>query len=448
MHTFIHLLKPIILSGIAILFILFSGIHTQDCWGQTQKATDDAKKINKTQSEADKIINEILGLSPSKAAKDRRKKYKPRWNIGASINAGLGYENNVLLSPVEEKNSSFLNTGLNLYAFSPRKRINTGGFYALVENTHYFTLDEDDDEFTAYGILQWKNAFTPGWRIGIDTSYAYYQMYYDLSLYDLEQSSGLVEMHIVSLIPLLEWDFKPGWTAKCAIGGSQTRYEESNDDFDTIKYQGGLTRSYRGGTKLSLSYTLDEDDYDEKEQKDPQGITDTDTHLETTKHTLKLKWKFLPGRKSPWQFKTTIQWADKEDNGEGYYDYTFYSGEQSLRYRKSGWTIEAKIKLSEYDYDKRDVMGSDDYLDRGINLEDDFIPPAEAAMLNDIEKKNTRIINATCRLEKALSPSWVIYLEGEYEDHDSNEIINLDDDTYDYDSKSVSMGLLWKYASF
>lgn len=390
-----------------------------------------------TRVEAEKLLNEILRQKPQKKQNKNIPKQK-NWFIETAVSAGGGYDSNALYSPTEEKSSSFFTTGVNVFGYLPQKRKNTGSFYALLENKHFFSLEEGDAELTVFGTAQWKTVLMSDLKAGADLTYSHYEKFYDTSLYDLEQASLLVQQDNFGLMPFLEKNLKKGWTGRLALGGSTTWYGDEADDYDTIKIQTDLLKKYKTGKKLSLRYALELDEYDQKQQKNLQGQSISGSELDTARHTLKMKYTYLPYRKSPWQLKTMIKSSLKKDNGQAYYDYTLYRGEQSVRYRKKDWMVEGKINLSYYDYHERDVMGYDDYSDRGL----------DPALASDIDTVHRFSVGASCRVEKAFTRSWKLYFEGEYLNSQSNEIISVSNDTNDYDLYSVSMGVIWKYSSF
>jgi hypothetical protein len=318
------------------------------------------------------------------------------WNESASLRAGLGYKDNVTLSSTGSNGSAFEAAGFDLLVFRLPWNNWQFNFFASGSDTRYFEQSvgvDTEQRAAASGQLIWL--LGNGWKSLSTAQYSYLNQVLDVSATTQTQIRQKVLGHTVTGRQGVRKDFSPYW-AEAIFGISRHFFGRPLDDY----WQGGpqltLGRTYGHGSDLSLSYQIQEAQFDTFEQARPDGTLISGAPLEFRVQSVELASQHHWDTQRRWRSSTRLSAQWTRDNGPGYYDYFQYRVAEQLRYRATTWEVSAQLSVTQYDFDGRTVSAT------------------------DLTTQDRTPILFSLRGEKRLAKSWKLYASYDYERSHSN----------------------------
>lgn len=332
------------------------------------------------------------------------------WESDISISLGAGYKKNVLYSSNFKENNPFLRAqaDIMLFGLSSDDEVLTG--YLDIENNHYFSLKEGDDENIVMTYLEWQKYLNQTVQLGVSGSYSYFHLFFDTSLSDLEQDTSVLKEHIFEFSPYLKKQWSEKWTTDGHLRLIRNVYDDSIDNSTEFESGLGIAFEYGYASKVRFSYIWNRNDYDDRNVKTPEGDDVAGKNLLRKSHQIKLKSKHAWDAHKVWTSQTDVSVEICEDNYEGYDDYNRLKAAEKISFQKGKWTVALGMALSRYDVGNR-KMPEDNI---------DYITTT-----------------GTFEVRNAFDPHWTVFLETEHEMQHYEEF-------EDYRITTILLGIQWQ----
>ncbi len=356
----------------------------------------------------------------------------PLWEQFYTIRGGLGYNDNILYSDLNQQSSPMLVTGfdatlfrlpldgtqLNLYASVDDRRYLDGGTVTNFTGGSASTNRIDDlrGERMILGILQLTHDFTTNLQAGIAGQYAYQDQVLDVSVTEVDLSTLPVVGNqflarvegLARFADDLELQAKFDWQR-------QIFEQEEVDGYYEYGPRATLAWEISERGNLELAYGIARRDYDTRPEYAEDGAPIDGTRLRYLTQVAELEWEQHLDAARRWRLLARGGFGHNRDSGSGYFDYDRYSASLQLRYRSAPWEVELRGRLSWYQYA---VQRSDE---------------------NPGELRDRFTTLATLRASRMVHRALRIFTEYEFEQAESNL-------SYDgYTANVVTAGVEWEF---
>ena len=324
------------------------------------------------------------------------------WDKTINLRLGVGFKDNVLLSPNAAAESAFIGTGLDLMLW--RLPVEGTQFYLFFtgDDTRFLSGRDVNKEQSFIAQTQVKKEFGQHWKTALALQYLYQDQVFDASTIETIFRTVKAQGHSLSLRPSIRRDLPKDYWLELEFIANRQFFKEPLDDY----WQNGpkltLGRDYGFGSEASLSYEARNRAYDTREQTDSVGIPVTGSSLEFWEHEVELVLRHNWDSKRRWRTTTKLGFELNQDNGSHFYDYFRYQLSQQLRYRTDTWEVKGQAKVYRYDYAHQTVSAIDP------------------------TKRNKTLLVLNLRGEKKLTHSLKLFAELEHE----RSIANLSFDQY------------------
>jgi len=281
------------------------------------------------------------------------------WYPSLSLQAGLGYKDNVTLSSYDPQGSGF--ESLTAEAMLIRLPYDQWQFTALgtFTDTRYFDRSigvDTEQNATFSGEFTWMPA--PGWKVVSTLQYLFINQVMDVSASYAIPIRQQVLGHGITFKQGVRREAGP-WYVDLSLAGSRYLFDEPLDDY----WQTGPTltvgRRVAKKTELTLTYSALPLAYDTRAEASARGVPMPGTSLRFLPHSLETGWEQTLDEPGRWRAGLRLQFQRNEDNGSGYYDYWHYRAAGHLRYKPQGWDFLMQASLGYYDYDLQTVSPTD-----------------------------------------------------------------------------------------
>ena len=350
--------------------------------------------------------DDILGMSPE----DLFPSSESIWAWDASVSLGAGYKKNILYSSIYKEDNPFVRAqgDVMLYGLWGDDQILTG--YLDVENNHYFSLDEGDDESIVMAYVEWQKNLSQTLQLGLSGGYSYFHLFFDTSASDLEQDTTVLKEHLFEFSPYLEKAWNENWTTDGHLRLIRNVYDDSIDNSTEFESELGLAFLYGHDSKVRLSYIWNRDEFDDRKAKTPEGEDVAGKELLRKSHEIELRSKHAWDAQKVWTSRTDVSVRICEDNDQGYDDYNRFSASEKISFEKGKWTAAAGIAVTRYDSGNRKV--SEDNIDYTTTT-------------------------GTFEIRHAIESHWTLFFESEHELQHYEEFEN-------YTVTTLLLGVQWK----
>lgn len=350
--------------------------------------------------------DDILGIPPEDLSPFS---FESIWGWDASLSIGAGYKKNILYSSIYKEDNPFLRAqaDMMLYGLWNNDQILTG--YLDVENNHYFSLDEGDDESIIMTYLEWQKKLNQTLKLGVAGGYSYFHLFFDTSISDLEQDTTVLKEHLFEFSPYLEKEWNENWVTDGHLRLIRNVYDDSIDNSTEFESELGLALLYGHASKVRLAYIWNRDEFDDRMVKTPEGEDVDGKELLRKSHEMRLQSKHVWDANEVWISRTDVSVGICEDNYQGYDDYNEFKASEKISFHREKWTAAIGISLSRYDAGDRKL--SEDNIDYTTTT-------------------------GTFELRHAVRPHWTLFFESEHEMQHYEEFEN-------YTVTTVLLGVQW-----
>jgi hypothetical protein len=253
-----------------------------------------------------------------------------------------------------------------------------------------------------------------GGRILVGAQYVYQDEVIDASSLDYGLGTTPATLHSFSIDPAIQWKPGSGWELRIRGGAKYDDFQPPLDDYREWRGDLGVTRDFGSKGALTLTAVQLWRDYVERNQATAGGRPIPGTSLSVTQRSLDLRHLVKGGESWKWDVTARVGWLDNRDNGSGWYDYDRTSLALSGALERGRWRVEADVGWRHYDY-RVQTSGFGEF---------------EAPTKRDN-------LTAFMRVERLLSDSLLVFVEGDMEDSTSNDPFIV------YDDLTLVLGLRW-----
>lgn len=324
----------------------------------------------------------------------------PKWTGSLTAELGVGYKDNVLLSPVAPERSAFAR--YEVEALVAHLRSGYADYSALLsaEETRYFSSKTVDHETSAFGQFQWQYKREEKFRFAFDLQGYYLDQLLDVS--DTDVTRLVAELKVAGLVvgPTLRWSPRPWGWVEVQASGKRESYENNGYNGKTGAGTARLGWSPSERFELSLAAADRRRRYDQRTQYSLGGLPLSDRLLVIAEREKELRCEIGWDKAGRWRTTARASLLDYTDNGPGYFNYEQRRASHSLLWKTEKWRIECEGSASRREYLNQTVG-------RGTS------PPIRIA----------EEFSADLRVERTLSARWTVYVAYGWERNRSNEAI-------------------------
>ena len=364
--------------------------------------TDELKDL-----EGLKLIPDNVSLLPASAY----------WTQVINVSAGLGYRDNITLSPFAPAGSGFFALGLQAMAVQlPRNDWQFTLFFDGEDIRYFRPVQDVDHEDTVLALAEARKDLGPDWQFSTALQYVFVDQVQDVSLSEADTAQARVIGQILTLRPGVRWNLgQSNWWLQLEIPLVREWMQAPLDSAWQIGPKLMLRHPLGSRSELRLTYMTFWQPYDNRTQSDTLGNDIPDTHLAFWQQRAELAWDYYWDARQRWRASTGVGFDLNHDNGAGYFDYRTYRLSEQLRYRAG--TFEARLRISA-GYRDFLVRTVDDAGDTGVHQS---------------------LWNVNVHLEKGLASFLKVYAEYDYDRSLSNQ------DFEEYHVNTIRGGVTWEF---
>lgn len=338
------------------------------------------------------------------------------WSRDIVVRFGLGYKDNVLLSPLLQQGSAFFTSGMDLTVL----RLPLDGleftFSITGDDTRYWKApDGVKGEDLWLASAQFQKYLLNEWRVGTEVRY----IYADQVLEELAMTGGVSAVQAkgstLGLRPFVRRDLNTNCWVQLEAPVTREWWQSPLDPDWKYGLQGLLGCSYGyhsectftcGGFYIPHSVWL---------ARDAAGNELPGLRLALWRQVFEFKWEHEWDPRQRWCSTTKAGLQADLDNGGGYFDYNRYSLSEELRFRTPDWEIKAGAGVSYLDFLVQAVTA----------------PPGPTL--------NLALLDCSLRVERRLYKTLRGFASYEHEQGLSN------DPESTYHAEVVSAGMSWEF---
>lgn len=275
----------------------------------------------------------------------------PLWEQSLNLRLGAGFNDNLLLSDLNQESSPMLASGFDLALFRLPLDGRHFNFFASLDDRRYPDGDQVRNEQTVLTMAQARRDFTAAWIGGVTGQYFYQNQVVDVSVTEADATTLPVRGH--QLVAATDWRWRSPsvwWLEAEATGERQLFEEDLLDDYWEYGPRLSAGWNYRYESDVELGYELARRDYDSREAYSVSGQPQAGTDLSFHAHDLELAWRHHFDEPRRWRLFTRLGWGRNEDNGSGYFDFDRWFASTQLRFRREPWEVRAQARVAWYDY--------------------------------------------------------------------------------------------------
>jgi hypothetical protein len=273
------------------------------------------------------------------------------WDKEVVLRTGVGYKDNVLLSPGAGEGSGFLTTGLDLTVV----RLPLDGWeFSLIllgDDTRYFRKPGGlSGEDLLVGSAQLQRYFQGAWRAGLEVRYSYIDQVLQELLFAGGVQAVKAKGNTLGTRPFVRRELSTNWWVQLEAPLGRDWWLAPLDA--SWKWGGQVVLGFNYGThsQIELAGGGFYIPHDEWLARDATGNELAGKKLSLWREVAELKWDHHFGVHDRWSAATRLGFTHSRDNGGGFYDYYRYSAAQELRFRTPDWEIKGSAGFSYYQF--------------------------------------------------------------------------------------------------
>lgn len=324
----------------------------------------------------------------------------PKWSTSIGLEAGGGYKDNVLLSPVAPERSGFARYTFDAFLWHLPRGYTDYFAYLRAEETRYFSSESVEHETTASAQLQWRYRRKEKFLFAFDFVGYYFDEIRDVSDTDVTRLVAELKLAGVSVGPTVRWSPRSWIWLEVQAAGKREGFREST--YNGKIGEGTARLGWAPGERFELSVgaTDRRRRFDNRQQYSLGGLPLLDTLLVVSERESELRCEVKWDKAGRWKTITRASRLDFTDNGSGFFDYDQRRVSQSLDWKTEKWLVTCEGSAGRREFANQTVG-------RGVS------PPIRI----------TEEFSADLRVERTLSPRWSAYVGYRWERNRSNETI-------------------------
>jgi hypothetical protein len=273
------------------------------------------------------------------------------WDGQGTLSSGVGYKDNILLSPFNPHGSPFFINGLDLTAI----RLPLDGWQIEASFTgndiRYWHNVGANREDLFLGTVKIVRELPNGWQAGLEVRGLYEDQVLDISTSAGTPATALVQGYGITGQPSLRKDFAAGWWLKLEVPVTRWVLDSPLDDYWDLGPVVTAGHDFGKRADLALSYGVTYEPHDSWVALDQYGGVPAQPQLlNLFEQRVGLAWHQYWDVRRQWRSTTQLTYIRREDNGGGYFNYDEYEAAEELRWQTTDWQITARAEFGDQNY--------------------------------------------------------------------------------------------------
>lgn len=273
------------------------------------------------------------------------------WDRELRVESGLGYKDNVLLSPYHRQGSAFFIYGLDALLL----RLPLDGWEVVGsvtgDDTRYWRNVGTGSEASFIGTLRAQREFAGGWKATLEWQGLYEKEVLDISANPGTPATALVAGESLKLNPSLRKDAACGGWLQVAMPVSRWWLAAPLDDW--WEFGPVVTAGFAAGprTEFTARYGATYENHNSWTALEyADGSVPLPRKLAIFQDRAEVAWRqyWDPARR--WQTASELALVDKIDNGGGYFNEYQYQVRENARWQTTNWLARVNGAMTYEDY--------------------------------------------------------------------------------------------------
>lgn len=270
------------------------------------------------------------------------------WEGSAKLSAGVGYRDNVLLSPSDPKGGGFLLGGLESSLLRLSERLDLT-FFLDIEHLE-FDRDLPSDTFASFYSLGSIDV-TGDKTINIATRALWIDQVVEVATRAGTDERMRIRSSGVDLIPSLRKDWANSIFSETFLLVSRTMSQEDEvSDYWEVgpRISAGWSPA---NSELTLSLAYFERHFDDRRAFTAEGVPLENTQVKFRRVDSGAAFRHEWGENRQWHSNSWLGLEFNRDNETDYFSYNRIRASQQISYQLEAWEFAASIRYSHYSYE-------------------------------------------------------------------------------------------------
>ncbi len=338
------------------------------------------------------------------------------WDEQTSLESGVGYKDNVLLSALNPQGSGFFINGLNAVVV----RVPLDGWQIVAsivgDDIRYWRDVGTSGEDLFISSLRIQRDLPDGWQTGLEARGLFENRVLDIKTSQGVPATALVKGYAITAKPWVRKSLTDRLRLKLEMPVTRWYLNSPLDNYWDIGPVLSVECEFGERTEVSWRYGASYQPHDEWVALDAFGRP-LSKRLVIWQHRAELAWHRFWDAHRNWQSGTRFIFSYRDDNGAGYFNYYQYQVVMDLRWQTADWEIKGSAQLAFEDY------------------------PVQGTGILNGQTLYRELVNLTLEAERRLYKGLKTFAKLEYQQAISNEA----GDAGDYKGTTVSAGLRYEF---
>lgn len=290
----------------------------------------------------------------------------PTWEFDGSLQAGVGYTDNALLSDFPRESSSFVYAEGEFYAVRYPQNANQGflQFLVVAEQTHFTEVEQVQNERLLWLQGSLTQPAGPDKETGMTARYIFTQQVYNSAFAGITDTVNvsnpfLFEAHGLGWDGYAQFDLEKDTYIRIETLLERYVFKGTNSDYTEpaigLKWGRNLDKL---GSRFHLAYYFAYRLSDERQQRDSSGTSVSGTRANFQLNEIDFSWRQYWWENKHFYTRTRAEVRFLRDNGVGYDDYNLYSMTETFTWDFEPWKTEAFASIDYFDYTNQTISTS------------------------------------------------------------------------------------------
>jgi hypothetical protein len=265
------------------------------------------------------------------------------WDKRVTLSSGIGYRNNVFLSPYDARGSAFFVNGLDLTVLrTPLDGWQITGLITGDEFQYWRNLGTNS-EYSFLASLRIERELPHGWHAALEWQGIDEKQVLDVTTSQAAPATALVQGYGISGDPSVRKDFKNGLWLQAEMPIRRWSLQTPLDDYWEFGPIVTLGDHFTRYSDLTFSYGASYQPHAAWVALDPYGRR-LPRHLQIFQDRAELAWHQYWDSRKRLRSATRVVFAYDEDNGSGYFDFYQYQIVEDLLWQAKNWQIKGSAQ--------------------------------------------------------------------------------------------------------
>jgi hypothetical protein len=338
------------------------------------------------------------------------------WDKQVALSSGLGYKDNVLLSPFKPRGSAFFVNGVDLtFLRLPLDGWQIEGLL-VGDDIRYWRNVGTDSEDSFISSLRVQRELPDGWRLGLEGRGLDEKQVLDISTREGAPATALVEGYGITGKPFARKDFDVGLWLQAEFPITRWSLAAPLDAYWDFGPVATVGFNFGKHSDVTASYGASYQPHAQWLALDRFGRP-LPQHLEIFQDRTEFAWHQYWDRRQHFHSSTRFVFAYDEDNGGGYFNYYQYQIVEDVLWQTADWQVKGSVQQV---YELYPVQG--------------------VGILNG-QLLNRNLLDLSLEVERRVFKGFKAFGKVDYDRGHSNYAGNAGD----YIARTFSFGLRWEF---